>query len=338
MKKLYPILLIFACICLGCKGKLVDPDPANTPESNFQILWQEFDKLYAFFEYKNIDWDSVYTVYHPQVTPQTSDRQLFSTLSSMLSILKDGHVTLDTPFGFYNYQDWWKTHPVNYKQSLIENGYLKNGFEVVGGGNIMFGRLNSELGYIHISKFWGEKDWVFDFDIALESLRNCKGLVVDVRGNGGGQTKDSDYIASRFVPKKTLYAYVKWRNGPNHNDFTAPEALYVEPADKWQYQNPVVLLTNRQCFSTTEAFILSMRILPNVTVVGDTTGGGSGNPIRRELPNGWIYQVPRWILFTPDMKPFEGIGLIPDISVNMKAEDFISGKDTILETAMSLLK
>ena len=49
----------------------------------------------------------------------------------------------------------------------------------------------------------------------------------------------------------------------------------------------VVVLTNRHSYSATNDFVNSMRCFPNVTLVGDKTGGGSGLPFSSELPNGW---------------------------------------------------
>jgi C-terminal processing protease CtpA/Prc len=99
----------------------------------------------------------------------------------------------------------------------------------------------------------------------------------------------------------------------------------------------VAVLTNRRCFSATEEFVLAMKVLPHVVVVGDTTGGGIGNPLYRELPNGWVYQVPRWIEFTPEMTIIEGVGLAPDFPVSISKADSDRGRDTILEEAIRLL-
>ena len=48
-----------------------------------------------------------------------------------------------------------------------------------------------------------------------------------------------------------------------------------------------MLLINRHSYSATNDFVNAMRYFPNVTLVGDKTGGGSGLPFSSELPNGW---------------------------------------------------
>ena len=77
---------------------------------------------------------------------------------------------------------------------------------------------------------------------------------------------------------------------------------------------------------------------PYVTTVGDTSGGGSGNPLILQLPNQWTYWVPRWIEYTADLKIYEGIGLRPDIPVWISKADSLAGRDAILERALQILR
>lgn len=274
----------------------------------------------------------------PQVSAQTSDEKLFTILSSMLDNLQDGHVNLFTPYGIYAYEAWWRDYPAKFDPDIISGNYLTSGYTIAGGGIFTYGKLTDEIGYIHTSSFGGSEEKFLEISGILEEFRDLRGLIVDIRNNGGGSTNNSDLIASRFADQKRLYAYVKWRNGPEHDDFTEPHERTIEPSEEWRFLKPVALLTNRRVFSAAEAFVLVIRILPHVTVIRDITGGGIGNPIWRELPNGWIYRLSRWQELTPDMEMFEGIGLMPDILVGILDEDLAAGKDTILETAITTLE
>ena len=80
-----------------------------------------------------------------------------------------------------------------------------------------------------------------------------------------------------------------------------------------------------------------MRVFPYVTVIGDTTGGGSGSPIGRELPNGWTYRISRSMAMTPEKCTYEGVGLVPDITIQNTEADSTAGIDTILESAIKFL-
>ena len=77
--------------------------------------------------------------------------------------------------------------------------------------------------------------------------------------------------------------------------------------------------------------------LPTGAVLGATTGGGSGKPTQRELPNGWTFQLSRWIEWTPDGTTYEGVGLEPEIVVDITLIDQERGRDTILDWAVGLL-
>ena len=73
-------------------------------------------------------------------------------------------------------------------------------------------------------------------------------------------------------------------------------------------------------------------------MIGDTTSGGlGGQPITRELPNGWVYRIPTARELTPEKEIFEGVGIPPDIAVWITEQDSLNGKDTILEKAIQIL-
>lgn len=333
-----PFLFLLSLVAMtswSCQALFIEADPKNSPVENFEILWREFDRYYSYFEHKNVDWQAIHSQYRPQVSEQTSDQELFAVLSSMLDHLKDGHVDLYTPLGTYSYSAWWSDYPINYCPDIVRQNYL-TAVHSAGGGIFTYGRLTDEIGYVHISRFWGPQDLFQAISIVLEDFRDMAALVVDVRNNPGGSDKNAASVAGRFADQRRLFGYIKWRNGPRHNDFTEPIALHVEPSAEGSFLRPVALLTNRRAFSAAEDFILAMRTLPHVTVIGDFTGGGAGNPLLRELPNGWVYRLSRWQQLTSDMAQYEGIGLMPGILVGISEEDLAAGKDTILETAMSI--
>ena len=111
---------------------------------------------------------------------------------------------------------------------------------------------------------------------------------------------------------------------------------YLEPTGKRQFLGPVAVLTNRRTFSAAESFVLAMRTLPQVTLVGDTTGGGSGNPLFREMPNGWSLSVSRWLERAPDGTTHEGRGIGPHHHTIIAAH-LIGLSDPILLKAVEIL-
>jgi hypothetical protein len=316
------------------------PAASSSPETNFETLWKEFDTRYSFFEIKHINWDSLHTVYRAQVTSTTTDAQLFQVLSSMLSNLKDGHVSLTTPFGVYAYTGWYSRYPTNFLSTTAVAHYFSADYGTTAGGYLRYAKIADSIGYLFIGPnlFGDQTLWSQAIDVIISTLKDCKGIIVDIRNNGGGNDAFGNIVAGRFADQLRVYSYIRYRSGPSHSDFTDYQAATIQPQGSRQYLKPVALLTNRHCFSSAEGTILMMKALPNVTVIGDTTGGGSANPITLTLPNGWSYRVSRWIQYTAQKTVFEGVGLPPNIPLWISPADSAAGRDAILERAIQFLR
>ncbi len=320
----------------GCVDEVLVPaGPRDDPVVDFDQLWTEADRHYAFFEEKGIDWDGVYQEFRPQVTDNMTDRDLFRVLSDVLDRLEDGHGALWTPVGHYSYWELHNDHPENFVWTVAK-AQLVPPIRVSQSGQIIYGHLTADIGYIYVPAF--EPYWAGDMDAVLDDLSDVKALVVDVRNNGGGSTNALPAIIGRFVDERRVYQRHQFRDGPAHDQFSHMFESVVEPRGE-RFKRPVAVLTNRNCYSTTEDFILATRVLPSVFTVGDTTGGAQGNPISRELPNGWVFRISRWRAFFPDGSPLpEGVGLPPDYPVQMTQDDIDRGVDTIIARAMELLQ
>ena len=86
--------LLFVLLIVFFQDSYAQESSVNNPIKNFESLWSEFDKRYANFELKKVDWDSVYNKYRPQINGRTNNRELFEICCSMLQELSDGHVTI----------------------------------------------------------------------------------------------------------------------------------------------------------------------------------------------------------------------------------------------------
>jgi carboxyl-terminal processing protease len=97
----------------------------------------------------------------------------------------------------------------------------------------------------------------------------------------------------------------------------------------------VLLLIGRFCASSNESFIAAMQQLPHVTLIGDTTGGATANAQTFMLGGGWSYTVSRWIEYTASGQVIEDQGIAPTIAAPASAGDFQSGRDPVLDYAIS---
>jgi hypothetical protein len=305
----------------------------NNPQGNFEALWKIMDEHYCFFDYKEIDWNQIHTDYSQRISNDMSQESLFMLLNEMLQNLKDGHVNLTSAFDIGRYWKWFEDYPVNFKQELIDN-YLGTDYLISGG--IRYKILEDNIGYFRYADFSsgiGETN----LDYVIDKFGICSGMIIDVRNNGGGVLSNSDILASRFFNEKDTVGYIQHKTGKGHNDFSAPYPKYIEPSTRLRYQKPVVILINRKCFSTTNDFINAMRSAPNVILLGDKTGGGSGLPFSSELPNGWSVRFSACPMYDADMQQIE-FGIEPDIYVNLLEEDAREGEDTLIESARELIK
>jgi C-terminal processing protease CtpA/Prc len=116
-----------------------------------------------------------------------------------------------------------------------------------------------------------------------------------------------------------------------------PLARTVAPRGGWQFTRPVVVISGRGGFSATETFVAAMRTLPQVTVIGDTTGGASGNPATFALGNGWQFTVPRWFEYGPDKQPIEWRGVAPHITIAWEPSAYDKTRDPLIDAAVGLL-
>ena len=225
-----------------------------------------------------------------------------------------------SPTAFVNWRsDVWKTYAGRYgwQQQQTNWGYGR----IAGIPYFVFGAWNT-------AQFSAGA-----VDAALEQFKNAPAMVIDVRMNGGGNSALADSVASRFFDTNRTATFVRYRNGPKHSDFGPLQSASVSPRGAWQFRKPVLLLVGRGCFSSNEEFIAAMSQLPNVTIVGDTTGGGSGNPSLFVLGGGWQYSVPQWIEYTAAMQVVEWRGIAPGIVVPASTADFDAGRDPVLDFA-----
>lgn len=328
--------VVFLGTAQGCSSLLLPDDPSDDPRSVAVSLWTEVDEYYPWFALKDVDWDAVGDTALVGIGTQISDEELFDRLADMLETLKDGHVALTSPFARRSWDGWYAGHAENFDPEVARS-YLGPPTGSSAGGTVSWGLLHPAVGYVRIASFGGS-DIAAGVDDALRSLGALDGLVLDIRSNGGGSDTNSEASAARFTDRQIHYRTVRYKSGPGHEQFGPEIRHYVEPTGGTRFLGPLVLLQNRRVFSAAEDFVLAMREITSVTSVGDTTGGGSGNPIGRELPNGWVASIPRWRQWTANGEIFEGTGLAPDEVVTAPAAELARGRDAILERALEILR
>ena len=292
-------------------------------------MWTTFDRNYSYFDYKRIDWNALKAEFAPRVAGVT-ETQLVMLVQEMLGRLHDQHVVLTN--GSTTRRTYEPDYSFNWDSSVWQQ-YLARGNAQVRGGAVS--AVFNGIPYIAVPSWTASRISVSDLDTFLDAFRDRPALILDVRMNAGGNDQPAFDFAGRFATSTTTAGFVQFRNGPGHSDFTPRQARTFSPRGSFQFTRPVLLLIGRFCASSNESFIAAMQQLPQVTLVGDTTGGATANPQTFMLGGGWSYSVSRWIEYTASGQVIEDQGIAPSIAVPASAGDFQSGRDPVLDFAIA---
>lgn len=340
MKKTIYTLAVTLLILTGCDNKNAIPEYTTDPHANLDALWKILDERYCYFSTKNINWDSVYSIYNHKLDQYNtiSIYNFFDLMASMLNTLQDGHVNLYSPFDVSSCSGWYSDYPADFYSSIVySDRYLGTDYRVAGGFH--YGILHdTNVGYIRYSSFtsgFSAVNMIYIDNV----FRETDGIIIDVRGNGGGNLDYSKTLASCFFKARTITGYMRHKTGFGHDDFSDPEPIYTDPADApidWS-DRKIVILTNRMCYSATNDFVVRAGLAENVTTVGGITGGGGGMPLSQEIPIGWMVRFSAVPMYDTKMQHTE-FGVKPDIEVHITDSDIADNTDPILDTAINLLQ
>jgi hypothetical protein len=281
---------------------------AELAEQAFDQLWQAFERDYAMFALRpEVDWAELRDRYRPKALAAKSTLEFAGVCAEMLKPLRDLHIWLTvagTPVPVFNRPRFSNANPAASRAILGDIRELDS--------SVSWAMTSDKIGYLAINN-WSGREVPDHCHQALEQLRDTKGLIVDVRLNGGGSEDLAEEVAGRFLDKDFVYAYSQFRNGPKHQDLTEKLERKVGPSGPWRYEHSVVLLIGQKCMSSNESFIAMMGGDPDLTTIGDHTCGSSGNPRMLDLPLEMTVSVPRWIDYLPDGRPLDERGFQPKI-------------------------
>ena len=119
--------------------------------------------------------------------------------------------------------------------------------------------------------------------------------------------------------------------------------MVVEPAeshdDVYYFDRPVLVLMNEDCFSATDIFLGALKEIDHVTLLGTSSGGGSGRTQSVRLPaSGVEVRLSSMASFRPNGQLYDGRGIAPHIELTPGPEFFIGESDKALDTAIDLIR
>ena len=218
----------------------------------------------------------------------------------------------------------------------------RKGYEKVASAEkFSFRILPDDIAYISIDHFESDAA-VKAFEQAFPSILKSRGLIIDVRNNGGGSSWNGmrilQYLSNN--PINSLNSYSRGDTGLSRNDGNVIEWKSLSGGESTAkrsrpvFTGSVVILTGPRTFSAAEDFVAAFNKMSRGKVVGSATGGSTGEPITVMLPGGGMGRICAKRDTFADGTTFVGKGLSPDIYVEQTLSDFFVGKDTVLDRAL----
>jgi carboxyl-terminal processing protease len=174
---------------------------------------------------------------------------------------------------------------------------------------------------------------VRQLDEAIDDFRRLDGIVVDLRGNGGGVGAMTMGVAGHFFDDRVSLGTMRTRTTELH--FRAnPRRVSTRQEVVTPYAGPVAILTDRLTGSASEVFAGGMQTAGRARVFGDTTAGGVLPASMDRLPNRDVLYHAFGDFITTTGETLEGRGVIPDHQVPITREELLAGRDPPLLAAL----
>jgi C-terminal processing protease CtpA/Prc len=340
-------------------GACTGPAPQG-PLAAFDVFWQSFEENYPFFSAKGIDWHAVRERYRPRIHAGTTRDELYAVLGEMVEPLHDAHVAVqdgDRVFARVRPGTVVPTEELDAEvKKFVVARDLAHARSVrdFAHGRITYADLPGGLGYLRISGFGGytgepapyaaqlaELDRALDTVLGREHHPRTKGLIIDLRINGGGSDALGIHLAERLTDTSYLAYSKRARNDPaDPTRHTRPRPVYVTPARGPRYTGPVAVLTGGSTFSAGETFTQALMNRPGRTVrIGQPTQGVFSDVMSRALPNGMAAWIPNEEFLTRSGRTFDGTGIPPHLEEPVfTEEEFAERRDSAFDRALNVLR
>ena len=209
-----------------------------------------------------------------------------------------------------------------------------------------FRMLPHGIAYLSLGEFSNDRGAKI-FKEHLAQILSAKGLILDVRANGGGSTNNGlkilSWLTREPIPRPVLRSpeyiatYRAW-DGPSEQWKVLGGAgdTYKQSHDR-HFDGPVAVLIGPRTFSAAEDFVVSFVAMKRGILVGLKTAGSSGQPLMLKLPGGGLARICTAQETFPDGRKFVDIGIAPQIKVRQTIADIRAGRDPVVAAAAAAL-
>ncbi len=199
------------------------------------------------------------------------------------------------------------------------------------------------IAYVALNDF-GTDELVKQWLAAFPKISAARAIILDVRLNGGGSSNIGFEVIRSLIDRPVPASRVMMRRyNPTDRargqlmEWTEEPADNIQPREGARFSGPVVVLIGPATFSAAEDFLVAWKNSGRGPMIGEPSGGSTGQPLPFQLPGGGSARVCTKRDTFPDGTEWVGKGIQPDILVRPTVADVRAGRDTVLERAMEFL-
>jgi carboxyl-terminal processing protease len=187
--------------------------------------------------------------------------------------------------------------------------------------------LPGNIAYVQLHTFVDNAaNYVFAAVAGLGLGKNLRGLILDLRGNGGGSPAEPARLLGAFAPGRV---YALMDNGYGH--LTASRTDSTMPL----IRVPLVALIDRGCASACDVTAAAVRDLDVGRLVGERTAGDAAGPaLTWSLNDGGVLEIPVAFYRGANGEFVDGIGVPPDDAAPVTAAALSAGRDPGIDQAI----
>lgn len=191
--------------------------------------------------------------------------------------------------------------------------------------------MDGNIMHVSINQF--SESTAREFKEAVKDIliKDAKGVVVDLRFNGGGYLESAVKILSEVIGGKEKIVVTKGRKADNNKVYYSDGSARIDKL-------PLVVLVNRGSASASEIVAGAIQDLKRGLLIGEKTFGKGSVQEVFNLPDdsNLILTVAKW--YTPLDHNVDKKGLVPDRVVPMSSDDYTNDRDPQLDEAVKFLK
>lgn len=363
------------------KEDFITTDTPSNFNEIFESFWNNMNTNYVYWDIDPTNWDNIYKKYKPvfEKLNLNNNSDVIKSVQYFTDVTKDlidGHfyISFTNPaitnssvypslirkerFPSFHYPYQYFDIDLNYLDPNYRLGHDNN--NIINGQplTVLCGTIENKILFFSCTGFSLLKSYKSNTANSVQATLqyffnnlanlpvNIKGIIIDVRGNLGGDISDLNFFVGHLIDKPLHFGYTQSKSSNGKLDFTPWIKAFVNPEPNSKaVKIPIVVLADLNSASLSEAVLIAIKSLSNGIFVGETTWGATGPLAEQEIYNAGQFEIENFLSVQTssckfkylDGKIYEGIGFPPDISVPFNAIAISNGKDTQLEKAISII-